>query len=76
MRQVRQKLRSIGVGEITCTKDDPWTEARRPASGERIRIAHPDAHEIGEQQNGYPAGDIVTMECPNCKVRWEQELPQ
>ncbi len=32
--------------------------------------------EVGEQEDGWPGGDIVTYECPNCGTRWKQELPQ
>lgn len=53
-----------------CTADDPWT----PAKGERAE--HPMAREEGDQQNGYPGGDIVTYVCPHCKHRWTAELPQ
>ena len=37
--------------------------------------AHP-TREVGEQKPGWPGGDIVTMECPNCGLSWEAELPQ
>ena len=53
-----------------CTKDNPWT----PDKGGRV--AHADVREVGEQQDGYPGGDIVTYECKNCGHRWKQELPQ
>ena len=53
-----------------CTSEDPWTL-------DKIQFAvHPDAREVGEQRNGWPAGDVVTMVCPHCRHRWEQELPQ
>lgn len=54
----------------TCTKDDPWTK------GIGKRGIHPDASEVGEQRDGYPGGDIVSMHCPNCDITWDQELPQ
>jgi hypothetical protein len=37
---------------------------------------HPDAHEVGDQRDGWPSGDIVTMRCPNCGYEWDKELPQ
>ncbi len=53
-----------------CTADDPWTPEKAP------RGTHRDAHEIGEQQDGWPSGDTVRMRCPHCKVEWTMELPQ
>ncbi len=55
---------------VNCTKDDPWT----PAKGTPVR--HHGAHEVGEQRDGWPGGDIVSMRCPNCGHTWTQELPQ
>lgn len=55
-----------------CTKGDPWNKSLKPG-----QVVHPDAREIhGSQCDGYPGGDIITMECPNCVHRWTQELPQ
>lgn len=53
-----------------CTKEAPWT----PNIGSPVR--HPDASEVGGQEDGWPGGDIVTYECPNCGHRWRSELPQ
>lgn len=53
-----------------CTKETPWS----PDKG--TPVIHIDAHEVGEQRDGWPAGDIITLECPNCGKRWESELPQ
>lgn len=36
---------------------------------------HPNAREISCEDN-YPCGDIITMECPDCGIRWKEELPQ
>ena len=55
---------------ITCTRQFPWD---RKTKG---RVTHHGAREVGEQRDGYPGGDLVTMECPNCGHRWEKELPQ
>jgi hypothetical protein len=58
-----------------CTKDNPYTPERdknEPGRG----WEHEGAHEVGEQRDGWPGGDIVTMQCPNCGIRWEKELPQ
>jgi len=40
------------------------------------RWEHTGAHEVGEQENGWPGGDIITVECRDCKLRWREELPQ
>lgn len=60
------------MADITCTKEKPWDKV----PNDEGRVIHPDANEVGEQQSGWPAGDIVTYECPHCGHRWEQELPQ
>lgn len=54
-----------------CTKETPW----RPG-GPFMRVVHEDACEIGEQENGWPSGDIVHKRCPNCGKEWDEELPQ
>jgi hypothetical protein len=53
-----------------CTKETPWHEGATPA-----QTVHVDAKEI-RQRDGYPGGDIVLYECPNCGKRFEVELPQ
>lgn len=55
---------------MICTKENPW------APGMPTPVQHAGAHEIGEQRDGYPGGDIVTMKCPNCGHEWREELPQ
>jgi hypothetical protein len=55
---------------ILCTKDAPW----KPEMGGPVQ--HAAVHEIGDQADGYPGGDIVTYECMNCGHRWRAELPQ
>lgn len=54
-----------------CTEETPWDGTKR-----RAGVIHPHAREVGEQIDGWPAGDIVRMECPNCGKSWEEELPQ
>jgi hypothetical protein len=58
------------TSRYVCTKEAPWSEDKG------FPVQHPDAQEVGEQEDGWPAGDIITMQCPNCGVRWKEELPQ
>jgi hypothetical protein len=37
---------------------------------------HTNAEEVGDQENGWPGGDIVKMRCKDCGVTWKMELPQ
>jgi len=53
-----------------CTATDPWNKSKGDTA------THPDAYEVGAQMDGYPGGDRQRYECPNCKHRWIQELPQ
>lgn len=58
-------------GRYVCTPEHPWHRGIAPP------VLHPGAHEVHDsQRDGYPGGDIVTMECPHCGHRWEMELPQ
>lgn len=54
----------------SCTKEAPWHESLGTP------VEHDAVREVGEQENGWPGGDIVTMECGNCGHRWRKELPQ
>lgn len=57
-------------GRFQCTKATPWDkEIKGP-------VTHHGAAEVGEQRDGYPGGDIVTMRCEFCGHEWETELPQ
>ena len=51
---------------VICTKENPDHDAQ----------IHPDAMEEGEQQDGYPSGDIQGYKCPNCGLYFSVELPQ
>ena len=53
-----------------CTPETPWTP------GKPTPVAHSNVHEVREQEDGWPGGDIVTYECRNCGHRWRAELPQ
>lgn len=48
----------------TCTQDDPWT----PDKGAAI---HPDAYEVGSHRYY-----VALYWCPNCNLRFEEELPE
>lgn len=47
-----------------------------------IGIKHPDkckhrrTEEIGDQENGYPGGDIIKVKCMDCGKTFRVELPQ
>ncbi len=57
---------------IECTVEKPWNKIKQPEA----RVRHHAAREVGEQEDGYPGGDIVTMVCPSCGTKWRMELPQ
>ena len=57
---------------IECTKEAPWDLKKNPDD----RVRHHDVEEIGEQEDGWPGGDIVTYRCKNCGTKWLAELPQ
>jgi hypothetical protein len=60
------------------TDREPHRECRadQPYDGGQGRWYHPAAQEVGEQEPGWPGGDIITLECPVCGHRFKQELPQ
>jgi hypothetical protein len=53
-----------------CTETTPWDRKTK------MRVRHHGAGEVGEQEDGYPGGDIVRMHCRFCGHEWKQELPQ
>lgn len=58
-----------------CKKDNPYTlERNRTEAG--TGWEHDAAHEVGEQENGWPGGDIVRIHCDNCHEEWYKELAQ
>jgi hypothetical protein len=40
------------------------------------RWAHTNVEEVGDQEDGYPGGDIQRMRCKDCGETWWTELPQ
>lgn len=57
---------------IHCTKEQPWDGKKQ----KNHQVLHHEVREVGEQQDGWPGGDIVTYECKCCGHRWKTELPQ
>lgn len=58
--------------KLECTRESPW-------NGELVkgqRVSHSETEEVGEQEDGYPGGDIVRIRCKNCGHTWKTELPQ
>lgn len=53
-----------------CTPENPMPKG---ASGSWL---HTNVEEVGEQQDGYPGGDIQKMRCTDCGKEWKEELPQ
>ncbi len=56
-----------------CTEAKPYSEDRDNVN---VCWQHSKVIEIGDQENGYPCGDIQRMKCLNCGVEWDEELPQ
>lgn len=67
---VKDQPQRTPEGYPICTPERPWRES------DGVPALHPDAIEEGEQESGWPAGDVVPMRCPHCGVRWKKELPQ
>lgn len=57
-----------------CSKEQPYDPNNKEHKLKRWE--HPEAFEVGEQQDGYPGGDIVTYRCPICNIKFKTELPQ
>lgn len=55
-----------------CTAASPWPGDEKHNGP----VRHVGAHEVGEQEAGWPGGDIVSMRCPHCEATWHEELPQ
>lgn len=56
-----------------CTAEKPY-DAKNPDHKGFWR--HPDAVAVGDQRDGWPAGDLQDFECPHCGLRFTMELPQ
>lgn len=55
-----------------CTPEDPMTPDRDHGQ----RWEHRDTEEVGDQMDGWPGGDVVTVRCKACGTTWREELPQ
>jgi hypothetical protein len=62
--------REVYSGRLLCTPERPMPK------GAPGQWAHNGTREVGEQENGYPGGDIIRCECRNCGHTWREELPQ
>ena len=58
---------------VTCSRETPWQKATHIRG---TQVIHADAQEVGGQRDGWPGGDLVTIQCPHCGHQWEAELPQ
>jgi hypothetical protein len=58
-----------------CTEQKPYNE-ERDKRNPNARWRHSRVVEVGEQENGWPGGDIITNKCMNCGTTWKKELPQ
>jgi hypothetical protein len=54
----------------TCSPEHPMPKG---ATG---RWQHTNTEEVGDQQDGWPGGDIITVRCKDCGHQWTQELPR
>lgn len=63
----------MSTDRIWCTAKHPWDHKPVP---EGTVIIHEHAHEVGEQRDGWPGGDIITIKCPHCGHTWHTELAQ
>ena len=74
------RIKGVPATRATAESDrDPRNPNLPPqfAPTEAKRCKHPKASEVdGSQRDGWPGGDIVTMECPDCGAQWEAKLPQ
>lgn len=57
-------------GRFLCSEAHPM-----PPKAEGL-WEHTNAHEVGDQLDGYPGGDIIRMKCDDCGHTWTEELPQ
>jgi len=62
-------------GRLICSPQKPFPLGN--GSAYDLRWVHTNAKEIeNSQKDGYPLGDSVEMQCPDCGLVWSAELPQ
>jgi len=61
-------------GRLVCSPEHPMPIGNGNAHA--LRWVHTNCGEVGEQVNGWPSGDVVTMACKDCGLHWTAELPQ
>lgn len=61
-------------GRLLCSPLQPMPIGNGEAH--EHRWAHTNAKEVGSQKDGWPSGDRITMECKDCGLTWDAELPQ
>lgn len=61
-------------GRLICGPNHPMPIGQGEAH--KLRWAHTNGREVGEQRDGWPCGDEVTMQCQDCGLTWTAELPQ
>jgi hypothetical protein len=54
----------------TCSPESPMPKG---ATG---RWQHTNVIEVGDQEDGWPCGDMQGYKCLDCGHEWEEELPQ
>lgn len=57
-----------------CSEANPMTPERVASEGPLWQ--HERVVAVGEQRDGWPAGDTQDYMCLDCGTRWTEELPQ
>jgi rubrerythrin len=53
-----------------CSPEHPMPQ------GDKGRWQHTNTEEVGDQEDGWPGGDIQKYRCKDCGHTWKEELPQ
>ncbi len=60
------------TGRFLCSPEHPMPKDAPNGT----RWVHTNVAEVGEQEDGYPGGNLQRMRCKDCGVNWKMELPQ